>query len=217
MKLVFSLFLILSFLNADEMQRLDSIVKDIESLRINYDLSQEQLKKCRVELSDEQQKSALLSKELTNSSSSDNRESKIEKKYKAKINNLENQIKSLNNLVIVKEKELVKLKNIYSKTSKTQTKVQCSLENKTNMFPKLTMREEKEKQEGPATYRLTQDSVIYSDVNGKEIDKWEKSTSFTSILRLGEWIKISGYFVERKWQKAQQQMWVKASHAFKRD
>lgn len=217
MKLVFSLFLIFLFLNADEIQRLDSIVKDIENLRINYDLSQEQLKKCQVELSDEQQKNALMRKELQSSNSDNNTEIQIEKKYRKKIHSLKNQIKSLNNLVKEKENEISRLKKRYSKITKNQIKVKCNLDNKTNVFPNLIMREQKEKEVGAATYRLTQESVIYSDVNGKEIDKWEKSTSFTSTLRLGNWIKISGYFVDKKWQKAQRQMWVEASHAFKRD
>jgi hypothetical protein len=30
------------------------------------------------------------------------------------------------------------------------------------------------------------------------------------------WIKISGYFVKRKWKKAQKEMWVKSAQTIKR-
>lgn len=197
MRWFFPLIAFTLFLNADEMQRLDSIVKDIENLRINYDLSQEELKKCQVELQDQKEKNALMSEELS------------DQVYKEKIIYLENQIKKLNKSVLLKDKEIEKLKIASIEKEKNQTNNQKSLENKINQFPKLKMR--------AFTYRLNQDSSIYADKNETVIDQWEKSTSFTSTLREGEWIKITGYFIDKQWIKAQKPMWVKASNAIKRD
>ncbi|QOP41181.1 hypothetical protein [Sulfurimonas marina] len=213
MKLVLSLFIVLSLSNGDEMQRLDSIVKDIENLRVNYDRSQEKLQECEVKLLDEQQKTTLLQTELKSSSSAN----KENKKYIDKINNLENQIKYIKSILKNKEEEIAKLKLPKQEKKKSQIKVECSLENQINPFPELKMRESAWKSTKATTYRLKQDSAIYSDINGKKIGKWEKLTSFTSTLAVEGWVKISGYFVDKKWQKAKKSMWVKAANALKRD
>jgi hypothetical protein len=200
MKLVFSLFLMLVFVNADEMQRLDLIVKDIEQLRINYELSQKNLKRCE---------------EKTLSLDDKN---KINEKYKEEINNLENQIYFLNKIIKNKEIEIEKLK-----VSKNKNQIICknNLKKQINEFPELKMRNSKKvdtvKDTTPTTYRVSQDSIIYSAIDGKEIDKWEKLTSFTSKLKINGWIKISGYFVNKKWRKADKEMWIEASHTLKRD
>jgi hypothetical protein len=200
MKLVFSLFLMLVFVNADEMQRLDLIVKDIEQLRINYELSQKNLKRCE---------------EKTLNLDSKN---KINEKYKEEINNLENQIYFLNKIIKNKEMEIEKLK-----ISKNKNQIICknNMKKQINEFPELKMRNSKKvdtvKDTTPTTYRVSQDSIIYSAIDGKEIDKWEKLTSFTSKLKINGWIKISGYFVNKKWRKADKEMWIEASHTLKRD
>ncbi len=200
MKLVFSLFLMLVFVNADEMQRLDLIVKDIEQLRINYELSQKNLKRCE---------------EKTLSLDDKN---KINEKYKEEINNLENQIYFLNKIIKNKEIEIEKLK-----VSKNKNQIICknNVKKQINEFPELKMRNSKKvdtvKDTTPTTYRVSQDSIIYSAIDGKEIDKWEKLTSFTSKLKINGWIKISGYFVNKKWRKADKEMWIEVSHTLKRD
>jgi hypothetical protein len=200
MKLVFSLFLLLVFVNADEMQRLDLIVKDIEQLRINYELSQKNLKRCE---------------EKTLNIDSRN---KINEKYEEEINNLENQIYFLNKIVKNKYIEIEKLK-----VPKIKNQIICKndMKKQINEFPELKMRNSTKvdtvKDTTPTTYRVSQDSIIYSAIDGKEIDKWEKLTSFTSKLKINGWIKISGYFVNKKWRKADKEMWIEASHTLKRD
>ncbi|MDH4943805.1 hypothetical protein [Sulfurimonas sp. C5] len=199
MKFFFFICFLLISLNADEMQRLESIVKDIEKLRIDYEFSQTKLQECQTSL--QTQKENLANNEI----------------YINKIKNLENQIKKLENSLKNKNKNTVKIKEkkIISLNNKINTD-KC-IEKKDNEFPNLKMREKQEKDTTPTTYRLNQDSIIYSSIDGKEIAKWEKSTSFTSTLRIGKWIQISGYFVNKQWQKAQKQIWVKASNALKRD
>lgn len=92
-------------------------------------------------------------------------------------------------------------------------------------FPKLMMKEEYQKKlpEGdkivefkPSPFRLKTDSIIYDAIEGNKIGKWEKGRSFTSNTRTNSWIKISGYFVKRKWKKADGDMWVKRAQVVKR-
>lgn len=66
-------------------------------------------------------------------------------------------------------------------------------------------------------FRIKEDAEIYDAPGGKVIATWEARTSFTSGERRGEWIRITGYFVERKWQPTgEQKMWVEARHTIKR-
>ena len=58
--------------------------------------------------------------------------------------------------------------------------------------------------------------IIYDGINGKNIDKWVKNTSFTSNKKSANWIQISGYFIDKKWTKAKKQMWVKKAQVIKK-
>ena len=70
--------------------------------------------------------------------------------------------------------------------------------------------------EKASVYRMNKEAEIYDAPHGKLIDRWEEKTSFTSNISEGEWIKITGFFVDRKWQKAKEEMWVKAVDTVKR-
>lgn len=92
-------------------------------------------------------------------------------------------------------------------------------------FPKLMMKEEYQTKlpEGdklvefkPSPFRLKTESIIYDAIDGNKIDKWEKGRSFTSNTKTNNWIKISGYFVKKKWKKADGDMWVKKAQVVKR-
>ncbi|MBE0514184.1 hypothetical protein [Sulfurimonas sp.] len=92
-------------------------------------------------------------------------------------------------------------------------------------FPDLMMKEEHKKSSPDkneiitftaSAFRLKTESVIYDAANGEKIELWEKGTSFTSNSMMDGWIKISGYFVKRKWKKAQREMWVKQAQTIKR-
>ena len=69
----------------------------------------------------------------------------------------------------------------------------------------------------PRTFRTLRDAVIFDKPGGVRVDLWEKGRSFTSYLESGSWIKITGYFVNRKWKKSNKEMWIKKSDAFERD
>lgn len=188
------LFIVSSVWGGDDLQRLDLMVKDIEQLRFSYDNSQKLLEECKSKLFLQEDKDV----------------EKISKMYKNRINDLENQIKKLKKQIKSKDK-IQEVKTI----EKVKIKEVCSnsLNNK-NEFPKLTMRTSRVK---AGTYRLKVESEIYDEIDGKVVETWEASTSFTSNIVQGDWIKITGYFVDRQWQKAQKPLWVKARNALKRD
>ncbi len=71
------------------------------------------------------------------------------------------------------------------------------------------------KEKGSA-YRVANESAIYDAPSGKVVEIWEEMTSFTSNIYKGKWIKITGYFVDQKWQKARKELWVKAENTIKR-
>jgi len=68
----------------------------------------------------------------------------------------------------------------------------------------------------PKTFRTKLEADIYDSVNGKKIAKWVKGRSFTSYVSSGNWIKITGYFIDKKWTEASSEMWIKKEDAFER-
>ena len=167
MKILLTILLFLSFLNADEMSRIEAIVSDITQLRSEYDECKEKLK---IKESDN-----ILYK-------------RIEK--------LEKELKNKNNLLKSKEKIIKKLRK------------------KKENFPKLMMKDEVGQKDElvrfkATSYRLKYDSIIYNGINGKMITKWVKATSFTSSVKTKSWIKVTGYFVNKKWIPSKKDMWIK--------
>ena len=60
----------------------------------------------------------------------------------------------------------------------------------------------------PTTFYLKKQSNIYYRVNGSILKRWDKGRSFTSNIRAGNWIKITGYFKNRRWKQARKDMWI---------
>jgi chromosome segregation ATPase len=103
-----------------------------------------------------------------------------------------------------------------------------------NVFPKLVMKNEvlpyaqeskksvrvelvEEKvvpviHEKGKTYRVKGESPIYNDPHGGIVEIWEDRTSFTSNVTWKKWIKITGYFINQKWQKSDKTLWVHEDH-----
>lgn len=192
-----------SFLQSDDIQRIEKVVGEITQLRLNYNDVQNQLTECQNRLQHQH----------------------LTKKQKS-IENLENEIIYLKKMLKSKDSEILSLKNnMKINNSKNKINKTIYLENKTNTFPKLQKRDSANKSSKikvlhtkPTTYRLKHESVIYDNVYGHRLTTWEKDTSFTSN-RVSDngWIKITGYFVDKKWRKASKAMWVHAQDAFKRD
>ncbi|PHR58880.1 MAG: hypothetical protein COA44_01680 [Arcobacter sp.] len=99
-----------------------------------------------------------------------------------------------------------------------------------NPFPKLLKKEKmrvpkklpiktkpsKEKRKASGVYRMQGESTVYDKPNGKVIEIWEDTRSFTSNIAKDKWVKITGFFVDRKWQKAQNELWVKRTNILSR-
>ncbi|MDF1877121.1 hypothetical protein JHD47_04765 [Sulfurimonas sp. SAG-AH-194-L11] len=206
MKQLFTFFILcFTLLNADEVQRIESIVNDISKLRSDYTRVQSSLVEMEVRLEEEKEQNKIFQQEV--------------KLYKNQILSLKNEIKSLNNAIKLKEKE-----KIVEKVIKKIVVVEKCLNKQTitedNKFPSLLMKEQY-KTDAPDdiaySYRVKRDAPIYDSIDGLEIDEWEKMTSFTSNERTKQWIKITGYFVNKVWRASVKDMWIKSSDALKRD
>jgi hypothetical protein len=186
--ILISLFLIFS-LYGDEIQRLESIVKEITKLRVDYE-------ECRRELEDKQNV-------------------KMGVKVLA-----DNENKNYKELLKIKDKKIKTLENELKRRKKTRVIVKKQYEN-SNKFPKLTVKhkfiEKKPKKPKRASiYRLKEDSDIYNKISGTKIQRWEKGRSFTSNKMSKNWIKITGYFVDKQWTKAKYGMWIQKIKVIKR-
>jgi len=67
-----------------------------------------------------------------------------------------------------------------------------------------------------STYRIKGESAIYNAINGKLVEVWEDKRSFTSDTQNDTWVKITGYFVNKKWQSSKKTLWVKKENTLKR-
>lgn len=196
MKIVLTVLMVIFMqLNADEIQRIESMVEDISKLRSDYTLTQDKLAKC--------------SAKLKNDFTTESDYVKKEKEYINRIISLENQLKKAKNRVVIKE----------IPKSKNQVKLKVCLDNQKiesdNKFPKLKMKKEfiDESEETlffkASSFRVNHEAKIYDGVDADVIDIWENRTSFTSNQRKNKWIKITGYFVDKQWRAATSEMWVK--------
>ncbi len=216
------------FLYANETDRIESILKDIENLRKENSECQAKLT-TKVDTKDiENYKKLLLQEKLKNkiyaekikildkstsmiekNDNSNNEKIKVLlskendykiaiKKYQEKIENKDNIIKSLKNQI-----------------NSNQNENRCI---ESNPFPKLVMKENVETTENfkASAFRLSVESDIYDSIDGNVVYKWEEKTSFTSSIMTQNWIKITGYFVDKKWQKAEEELWVKKINVIKR-
>ncbi|HEX5329937.1 hypothetical protein [Sulfuricurvum sp.] len=72
------------------------------------------------------------------------------------------------------------------------------------------------KKSAPSAYRMATNAPIYNAPSGRVVDTWEARRSFTSGTASNGWIKITGYFVNRVWQRADEELWVKESDVIRR-
>lgn len=72
------------------------------------------------------------------------------------------------------------------------------------------------KKSAPSAYRMATNAPVYNAPGGSVVDTWEARRSFTSGTVSNGWIKITGYFVNRVWQRADEELWVKESDVIRR-
>ena len=199
MKYILVLAILFSFSYSDEIQRIESIVKDITELRKKYELSQEELNLKKIN----------------------------EKKQHERILNLESQIKTYKKKLKAKEKirknkKILKKQKI-CKPTKSKPRIiykTQKLENP-NKFPKLILKPKYVKyikvHMKAKTYRLSINADVYDARFGNKIETWDKNTAFTSnekAVASGQdtWIKVTGYFIENSWVPSSSPMWLKAKY-----
>ncbi|QOP45584.1 hypothetical protein [Sulfurimonas paralvinellae] len=196
MKHILLLFVLLVFtleLNASqEIKRIDSIVSDIAMLRKEY----------KEKLLDEKEKNIILSQQ--------NRE------YERKITNLENEIKNLKSLL--KNRKNNTQNKIIVKEKIKKLVVVAPLCKDENPFPKLKLKaDERVEHFKPTAFYLKKAAAVYDGMTTSNVvAKWDKYTSFTSNTKSDSRIKITGYFINKVWTKANREMWVDLSNVIKK-
>ncbi|MCD6260105.1 MAG: hypothetical protein J7J31_10955 [Helicobacteraceae bacterium] len=234
---IFSFALASLLLYADEIQRIESIVKDITLLRTQYEECQEKLSSggdtlfpLKQTLKDEQQKNILLLSELDACKNSHQENEKL----RFRILELEKSNIDLENILKSKYEKLLAQKDNRIKYLENQIKnKQKPIKEEFNQFPKLVMKKEtlqkreipskidkssvKEQVTEPSVYRLKYESDIFESVDGVVVDRWEEERSFTSNRKYKNWVKITGYFVDQKWRKAERDLWIVEENILKRD
>jgi len=123
------------------------------------------------------------------------------------------------------EKENMSLRQSLERCQDTKPKVRVKVKSSKgvcvdeNPFPKLLKKETKTKastKRSSGVYRIKGESSVYDATNGKVIEIWEDTRSFTSNVSQGEWVKITGFFVDKKWRKAKRDMWVEKENTLRR-
>lgn len=197
MKILAVIFLMVALLNAGEIERIDDMVNDISKLRTDYE-------NCQKELADAKQTNSALKTEM---SAMEDLNSRNKEPFAKELEALKKDVEMSKKLLEKKDKEIDKL----------NSKI-INIETPDNQFPKLIMKDEFAKKDvnltyyKATTYRLNSDTYIYDAPDGKKIEIWSKDTSFTSYIKKGEWIKITGYFIDKVWVSAKEkEIWVKES------
>ena len=137
------------------------------------------------------------------------------KSYEKKIADLQKELQKLQQ-ELAKQQKSPKTKLIVKEKIKKIVIAQPLCVNE-NRFPKLKLKNKTTMHFKASAFRLREDADIYADMNSlKVIDRWEKGRSFTSNVRTDTRIKITGYFVDKIWTKAQKEMWIERQSVKKR-
>jgi len=219
MRFFLILVLTISLSQSDEIQRIESIVKDIVKLRGDYEeckkslgsgrnFRAERLEKRVIELevllSKEREKNAKLESQLSEKYDSTSLNNETITKFKKLLDSKDKEIKSLKKRLTKSKQKVIKKSKKVHKKSVVRKKITKKSTNKDIQTIK------------PSTFRLKVDSSIYDSIDGIEIDRWEKDTTFTTNKRTTKYIKITGYFEDGKWRGAKKEMWIKSRDVYKK-
>jgi len=187
------ILLITISLGANDIKRVEYIVEDIENLKKDY-------RQCI---------------DLLNLANEENgcSETKLLKK-------LQNENKNQKKLLRKREKEIISLNKKYKRLlakSKVKPYLPTLLNEKSNTkFSKVSDNKNGIYKFKASAFRLISDAKIYNKPNGLLLDVWEKNRSFTSGERTKNWIKITGYFVDKIWRKSKEDYWVRDNKVIQR-
>jgi hypothetical protein len=62
------------------------------------------------------------------------------------------------------------------------------------------------------TYRLFTRSALRQAPEGQVVDIWESGTPFTSNITAGNWIRVTGQFLDGGWRKNSRPLWVRREY-----
>lgn len=214
MKRVVLIVAISTLLYGDEIERINLLVDEIDGMRKGYEKCTQQLQICRSQKPKQQEckkgslKTNQVDKRMIQNLQNENNNLKIKiKRYKdlqVENNNLKNQINKYKNLLKIKTEEIEDLQK-----KLTIAKKKTSQKRSHKHFKIITTQ--------PKTFRTRIKADIFDKPDGLKIDRWEKGRSFTSYIKSGNWIKITGYFIDKKWTKAKKDLWIKEEDVFERD
>ncbi len=136
---------------------------------------------------------------------------------------MKNKIIKYENSLKIKDIEIKKLKNRLN-NKKCKPKIITKRIENSNIFQKLIMKEKYKVKEAynniesfkASAFRLIVDSDIYDAIDGKVVLQWERDRSFTSNQGSDNWVKITGYFIDRKWRKAKKDLWIEKKKVLQR-
>ncbi|MCF6340753.1 MAG: hypothetical protein L3J10_08425 [Sulfurimonas sp.] len=208
MKIIFFISLFLTSLLADDFNRINIIVSDISELRAENEKCQSKLKNITYKT----EKSSLNYERLYNKQKHKNVILKAQLEYS---NDLQVSNKNLANKVKELEKIVKKQENILKIKSKNNKNTFSTLVMKEKYQEKYSKKEKIIRFKATSFY-LNENSNIYNDINGNKIFSWKEGRSFTSNKKTKKWIKITGYFVDKKWQRARKEMWIKLQKVSKK-
>jgi len=61
----------------------------------------------------------------------------------------------------------------------------------------------------PSVFITKKFALLYNAPNGKAYMNFPEKYKFTAYEKIGEWIRVSGHFPEKKWRKMKQNVWIK--------
>lgn len=150
------------------------------------------------------------------------------------VKTLQREVKKYKLLLKIRDKKIRQLRGGSSAVSTPAPSVKQS----TNKIPALVMKDKYQKQTPSSTnmpkpkkvtkltnkietfkassFRLKVDSDIYDAPSANVVAGWKKNRSFTSNQKLNGWIKITGYFVNKKWRSAKKELWIDEANVIKR-
>ena len=207
MRFFLILVLTISLSQSDEIQRIESIVKDIVKLRGDYEECKKSLGSDRNFRAERLEKRVIeLEEQLNKKYDSSSLNDETITKFKQLLDSKDKEIASL-------KKELLKLK------SKQKIILKPKKAHKKSVITKKVRKKATTKDIQiikPSTFRLKTQSAIYDSIGGVEIDRWDKDTTFTTNKRTASYVKITGYFIDKKWKKASKEMWIKSRDVYKK-
>ncbi len=208
MKMIFFISLLLTSLLADDFDKINVIVNDIRELRKENEKCQTKLKN----ITNKTKNISLNYEKLYNEQKHKNIILKAQLEYS---NDLQTSNKNLASKVEELEKLVKKQKNLLNIKQNTTNNAFSTLIMK-ERYQEKDLKKEKIIKFKAISFYLKKDSNIYDAIDGNKIFNWNEGRSFTSNKKTKKWIKITGYFVNKKWQRAKQNMWIKLQKVSKK-